>query len=241
MSCSKPNKKEEHSHSSSCCSAPKKEEKYSPSSCCSAPKKEEDHSQSSCCSKPKKNQQPKEIHRQMTIEEILGMFPYKAQRLSQEITNAGLHCVGCHAAVWETLEGGMLSHGKTEEQIDELVRRLNNLLAEESDEGTISLTPKAAQKFLEILSEDGKEGWGMRFSEELAGCNGFEYVLDFSEKSDGDDEVFVSNGIEIHVKKQMVPRLLGCLIDFIDGIKAGFKISNPNVKSACGCGTSHNY
>jgi len=178
----------------------------------------------------------------MTIEQILGMFPYKAQRLSQEITNAGLHCIGCHAAVWETLEGGMLSHGKGEEEINELVERLNVLLDEPVDIDTIRITPRGAAKFLAILSEEGKQGWGMRFSEEMAGCNGFEYVLDFSEKADADDEVFVSNGIEIHVHKAKVPFLKGSEIDYLEGLRgAGFKISNPNVRSACGCGTSHNY
>jgi iron-sulfur cluster assembly accessory protein len=178
----------------------------------------------------------------MTIEDILGMFPYKAQKLSQEITNAGLHCVGCHAAVWETLEAGMMTHGKTDAQIDELVRRLNALLQEPVDQSSIQITPRGASKFLEILTEENKQGWGMRFAEEMAGCNGFEYVLDFSEKADQDDEVFTSNGIEIHVKKAMVPRLLGSEIDFVDGLRgSGFKISNPNVRSSCGCGTSHNY
>ena len=83
----------------------------------------------------------------MTIEEILGMFPYKAQRLSQEITNAGLHCVGCHAAVWETLEGGMYTHGKTDAQIDELVRRLNALLEEEVETpSSICITSTGEQR-----------------------------------------------------------------------------------------------
>jgi iron-sulfur cluster assembly accessory protein len=178
----------------------------------------------------------------MTIEDILGMFPYKAQKLSQEITNAGLHCVGCHAAVWETLEGGMLTHGKTEEQIDELVRRLNALLDEPIDLTSIQLTERAAVKFKEILADENKPNWGMRFSEEMAGCSGFEYVLDFSEKADADDEIFTSNGVEIHVKKPMVPRLLGSEIDFVDGLRgSGFKISNPNARSSCGCGSSHNY
>src|SRR5262245_8862383 len=127
-------------------------------SCRSPHKKHDDehkHSHSSCCSAPQKK--PKKITRQMTIEEILGMFPYKAQRLSQEMTNAGLHCVGCHAAVWETLEAGMYSHGKTEAQIEELVRRLNALLEEEVDLTSIRITPRGAAKFLEILSEEGKQ------------------------------------------------------------------------------------
>lgn len=241
MSCCSPHKKpqeEPENTRSSCCSQPKREEKQESSSCCSQPKREEKQENSSCCSTKK----AKKITRQMTIEEILGMFPYKAQRLSQEITNAGLHCVGCHAAVWETLEAGMMTHGKTDEQIDELARRLNALLEEEIDLSSICITPRGASKFLEILSDEGKQGWGMRFSEEMAGCNGFEYVLDFSEKADADDQIFESHGIEIHVKKAMVPRLLGSEIDYVEGLRgSGFKISNPNVRSSCGCGTSHNY
>lgn len=233
MSCCSPHKKEKdnHSHQNSCCSSNKKEEHS------------DSHSHGGgCCSTKKKQKQATHIDRQMTIEDILGMFPNKAQKLSQEITNAGLHCVGCHAATWETLEAGMMSHGKTNEQIDELVRRLNALLAEPVDTTTISITPRGAAKFIEIASEEGKQGWGIRFSEEMAGCNGFEYVLDFSEKANADDEVFVSNGIEIHIRKVQVPRLLGSEIDFVDGLRgSGFKISNPNVKSSCGCGSSHGY
>lgn len=252
--CSKPHKEEpkhSHSHSGGCCS-PKPETKQSQSSgCCSSKEEHPSHHHShsdhqhggGCCSAPsQKKQQATKIDRQMTIEEILGMFPHKAQKLSQEITNAGLHCIGCHAAVWETLEGGMLGHGKTQPQIDELVRRLNALLEEAVDVSSISITRRAADKFLEILSEEGKQGWGMRFAEEMAGCNGFEYVLDFSEKADKEDQIFTSNGIEIHVKKAMVPRLLGSEIDYVEGLRgSGFKVSNPNVRSSCGCGTSHNY
>lgn len=184
----------------------------------------------------------KKIHRHMTIEDILSMFPHKAQKLSQEITAAGLHCVGCSAATWETLEGGMLGHGMKEEAIDRLVERLNNLLAEKSDASTITLTPRAAQKYLEILAEEGKQGWGMRFSERMAGCSGFEYVLDYSEHPTDEDEVIESQGIQIHFNKKMKNRLLGSEIDFVDGLHhSGFKISNPNVRSSCGCGSSHNY
>lgn len=191
---------------------------------------------------PQTNTEKGRIHRHMTIEEILGMFPYKAQRLSQEITNAGLHCVGCHAATWETLEGGMMGHGKTQAQIDHLVERLNALLDEEIDVSTVTITTKAAKKFLEILAEEGKHGWGLRFGDVVGGCSGFEYILDFSEKPEADDTVIVSQGIDIHINNKMVKRLLGSEIDFVDGLhNSGFKISNPNVKSSCGCGKSQGY
>lgn len=182
------------------------------------------------------------IHRQMTIADILGMFPDKAQRLAQEITGAGLHCIGCNAATWETLEGGMLGHGKSQEAIDQLLVKLNALLEEKVDRSTITMTPSAAKKFLEFASMEGKQGAALRFGEEMAGCSGFEYILDFSEVAQPDDEIFTSNGIEIHVNKKSLPRLIGSKIDYYTGMRdAGFKVENPNVRSSCGCGTSHGY
>jgi iron-sulfur cluster assembly accessory protein len=182
------------------------------------------------------------IDREMTIEQIFTSFPSKSQKLAQEITNAGLHCVGCGAATWETLEAGMLSHGFAEEEIDRLVTRLNQILQEKTDLNTISLTQRAAAKYQQILAEEGKHGWGLRFGDRAAGCSGFEYAMDYSEKARADDEVFLAHGVEIHVNQQMVDRLRGSEIDYVDGLNgSGFKISNPNVKGSCGCGKSQSY
>lgn len=183
-----------------------------------------------------------QIHRDMTIEDIFKQFPHKSQKLAQEMTNSGLHCVGCSASTWETIEGGMLGHGMKEEEIDNLIGRLNTILSEKEDLSTISLTEKAAQKFLAILADDGKAGWGLRFGEKAAGCSGFEFYLDYSEKPSADDLVIESNGVQIHIHQKSKSRLMGSVIDYVDGLQgAGFKISNPNVKSACGCGNSHGY
>ncbi len=184
----------------------------------------------------------KEVSRDMTIEEILSSFPDKSQKLAQEITNAGLHCVGCQAATWETLEAGMLGHGFSEDEIDNLVVRLNSVLKEKVALDTITLTKRAAEKYKQILSEEGKAGWGLRFGDKAAGCSGFEYVLDYSEKAKPDDQIFASNGVEVHVNRQMVSRLIGSEIDFVDGLNgSGFKVSNPNAKGSCGCGKSQSY
>ncbi len=182
------------------------------------------------------------IHKDMTIDEIISLFPNKAEKLTQAIAAAGLHCVGCHAATWETLEVGMLSHGKTEPEMNALIKKLNALLEEEVDMSTISMTQAAAERFSAYATEEGKKGWHLRLGEKMAGCNGFEYELSYSEKASADDTIFPSQGLEIHVKKYLVPRFLGIEIDFVEGLNGGgFKISNPNVKSACGCGTSHGY
>lgn len=182
------------------------------------------------------------IHKDMTIEEIFKKFPSKSQKLAQEMTQRGLHCVGCSASTWETLEAGVLGHGMEESTLEELIGRLNQILEEKEDPSTITITPRAAEKLREILKEEGKEGWGIRFGERAAGCSGFEHFLDFSKEAKKDDAIFTSQEIPIHVQKGSVERLVGSQIDYADGLQgAGFKISNPNVKSACGCGTSHGY
>ena len=95
------------------------------------------------------------IHKDMTIEEILTSFPQRSQRLAQEMMNAGLNCVGCGASVWETLEAGMLGHGFGEPDLEKLLNKLNAILEEKIDTTTITLTPKAAEKFMEILEDEG--------------------------------------------------------------------------------------
>ena len=182
------------------------------------------------------------IHREMTIEEIFKKFPHKGQKLAQEMTNSGLHCVGCSASTWETVEAGMYGHGMDDEEIEDLLKRLNAILAETEDLSTITLTERAAKKFRQILEEEGKAGWGLRYGERAAGCSGFEYFLDYSEKAKPGDTILESQGIEIHILQKSADRLMGSVIDYVDGLQgAGFKISNPNVKSSCGCGTSHGY
>ena len=183
------------------------------------------------------------IEREMTIADILSKFPAKSQKLAQALTNAGLHCTSCSAATWETLEAGMLGHGMGESQIERLVAELNAILAEEIDLETISLTKSAAEKFHFFAKQEGfSENAGLRFGDMAGGCGGFRYLLDFCEEPDAEDETFESRGVRIFIKKNIVPRLIGSEIDYVDGLNgSGFKISNPNAKSSCGCGHSQNY
>jgi len=182
------------------------------------------------------------ITKDMTIEDIFTEFPHKSQKLAAAMSAAGLHCVGCSAATWETIEMGMQGHGFNEEAIDGLLKQLNGIVAEKEDLTTVSITEAAAKKYQAILAEENKTGWGLRLGEKAAGCSGFEYFLDYSEKPKHGDMIFESQGIQIHISQQSAPRLLGSVVDYVDGLHgAGFKISNPNVKSSCGCGNSHGY
>lgn len=186
-------------------------------------------------------EQKKKITREMTIDSLFTEFPQKAQKLALTLTKAGLHCVGCSASTWETLEAGVLGHGMQEADLERLLQDLNAVLAEETDLETISLTQRAAEKFKAITASEGKPNCGLLFDQIPAGCSGFEYALGFSEKATDEHIVFVSHGVEIHVTKKMCGKLLGSEIDYVDGLQSGFKISNPNVKSSCGCGNSQGY
>jgi iron-sulfur cluster assembly protein len=181
------------------------------------------------------------ITKEMTIEDILNSFPQKSQKIAQVLADEGLQCAGCCASAWETLEAGLLGHDRTQEEIDAIVTKLNQVIEEPMEETSIAMTEAAATKFKEFAGsqEDVK---ALRFGDKPAGCSGFEYVLEFSKEAKEDDEVFHSQGIEIHVKKSQLPRLMGCTIDYADGLSSsGFKIINPNAKSSCGCGSSHGY
>ncbi|MCH9609429.1 MAG: Iron-sulfur cluster insertion protein ErpA [Chlamydiales bacterium] len=180
---------------------------------------------------------------QMTIADIFSKFPSKSQRLAQAMTNAGLHCTSCNAATWETLEAGMLGHGMSADASEKLLNDLNKILKEEIDLNNITLTPRAAEKFRQFAKEEGLDTVALRFGDTAGGCGGFQYILDFETAAPTEeDKTFESEGIQIHIKKAMLGRLLGSVIDYVDGLQgAGFKISNPNVKRSCGCGSSQDY
>jgi iron-sulfur cluster assembly protein len=104
----------------------------------------------------------------------------------------------------------------------------------------ITLTDKGAEKVQEFLSAQSvvAETAGLRVGVRGGGCSGFQYALAFDEQRDG-DEVFEDKGIRLLVDTPSLPYVRGSVIDFVDGLQgAGFKVENPNVVAACGCGSS---
>lgn len=183
-----------------------------------------------------------EIKREMTIGEIFETFPMHAQKIANELMKIGLNCVGCGASTHETLEAGMYLHGMEDAQIEALLGRLNKILETKVDGSTITLTKRAAEKFLTICEREGKKGSFLKFSDKLGGCSGYEYMLDFTPDKGENDSVFHQHGVDVLVDNASLSRLIGCEIDYLDGLNAsGFKISNPNAKSSCACGNSQSY
>ena len=182
------------------------------------------------------------ITREMTVGEIFETFPMHAQKIANELMGIGLNCVGCGASTHETLEAGMYLHGKNDKDIEALLDVLHSIIEKETDGSTVTLTKRAASKFLSICKAEGKEGSFLKFSDKLGGCSGYEYLLDFTKKRGENDLVFHHHGVDVIVDGASLSRLIGCEIDYLDGLNAsGFKISNPNAKSSCSCGNSQSY
>ncbi len=61
------------------------------------------------------------IDRKMNIGELVAKHPELAQVLSEDY---GLHCAGCFAASFDTLEQGAKVHGFDDKEIEEMISRL---------------------------------------------------------------------------------------------------------------------
>jgi len=104
----------------------------------------------------------------------------------------------------------------------------------------ITLTDKGAEKVREFLAGQATtaESAGLRVGVRGGGCSGFQYALAFDEQRH-DDTVLEDKGIRLLVDRASLPYVKGSVIDFVDGLQgAGFKVDNPNVIAACGCGSS---
>jgi len=109
----------------------------------------------------------------------------------------------------------------------------------ETPESAITLTPKAAEKIRELLGEGtGEADQALRVAVRGGGCSGFQYALAFDTQRDG-DEVFEDHGLRLLVDGPSLPYVRGAVVDYVEGLQgAGFKVDNPNVVAACGCGSS---
>ena len=61
-----------------------------------------------------------EITKDMTFGDLLQQKPEAAGVLA----SYGLHCIGCHIAVFETIEQGAKAHGLSDEQITEMMSKI---------------------------------------------------------------------------------------------------------------------
>jgi len=90
-----------------------------------------------------------------------------------------------------------------------------------------------------MAEEPAGEAEVLRVAIQGGGCSGFEYALGFDRSAQQGDHELEFHGVKVVVDPFSAPYLQGSTIDFLEGLQeSGFKIDNPNVASACGCGHS---
>jgi len=104
----------------------------------------------------------------------------------------------------------------------------------------IEISDKGAEKVREFLAGQQPDASvaGLRVGVRGGGCSGFQYQLAFDEQREN-DVVFESHGLKLLVDRESLQFVRGSTIDYEESLQgAGFKVNNPNVVAACGCGSS---
>ena len=111
---------------------------------------------------------------------------------------------------------------------------------EPAETTVVTLTAKAAVKVSALMAEEpAGEAEVLRVAIQGGGCSGFEYALGFDRGAQQGDHELEFHGVRVVVDPFSAPYLQGSTIDFLEGLQeSGFKIDNPNVTAACGCGHS---
>lgn len=110
----------------------------------------------------------------------------------------------------------------------------------EENQYSITISEAALKQIRVQLEKHNTPHSKLRLGVKGAGCSGFTYVLQFEEAAPRDkDVVFNFEDISIIIDKKSLVHLNGSHLDWETSLlKHGFKISNPNEKSKCGCGHS---
>lgn len=104
----------------------------------------------------------------------------------------------------------------------------------------ITITDRGAEKVREFLAGQSADvsSAGLRVGVRGGGCSGFQYQLAFDEQR-AEDAVFEDHGLRLLCDNASLPFVRGSVIDYEESLQgAGFKVNNPNVVAACGCGSS---
>ena len=102
----------------------------------------------------------------------------------------------------------------------------------------LEVTDLAAQKFKDIIVEQGEGGDGMLRVMVMADPHGgVQYMLSVEDEVEENDFVVEAAPIQVLVDADSAPLLDGSTIDYMEGLmRSGFVISNPNLQGGGGCG-----
>lgn len=103
----------------------------------------------------------------------------------------------------------------------------------------VLLGDSAVERLKKLLTERHTPLAGLRIAVKGGGCSGLAYHMEWAEAPKERDKIFEREGVRIFVDPKSYLYLMGTELIFEESMMAsGFKLRNPNEKSACGCGES---
>jgi iron-sulfur cluster assembly protein len=102
-----------------------------------------------------------------------------------------------------------------------------------------TITPRAAEKALQLGARDGYPEGYLRVRVTAGGCDGFKYQLGFEHGPEDRDLVFETDGLRVLIDPRSMPIVAGSTLEFSDAmLGGGFKVNNPQTVHECACGDS---
>ena len=106
----------------------------------------------------------------------------------------------------------------------------------------IYVTDKAVEKIKKIAEAEGIGHYNIRIKVIGGGCSGMTHDLFFEEKISDLDEVIEISDVKIVIDPLSFQYLENADINYIEtSMGGGFKITSPDIKSTCACGSSVSY
>lgn len=101
------------------------------------------------------------------------------------------------------------------------------------------ITEAAANKVLQLITEEANPALALRIYIVGGGCSGFQYGFAFDAAQNADDTIIIKNTIKVRVDALSLQYLVGATIDYKENLQgAHFVVTNPNANTTCGCGAS---
>ncbi len=100
----------------------------------------------------------------------------------------------------------------------------------------LTVTQTAIARVQKMRELKGNPLLNLRLTVEGGGCSGFQYIFSWDDKIADDDKIFEQTIVSDEIS---LPLLEGSTLDYVVNMMGeDFKVTNPNAKSGCGCGTS---
>ena len=102
-----------------------------------------------------------------------------------------------------------------------------------------TVSDSAAKRVRQLIDAEGNPELKLRIAVNGGGCSGFQYEFKLDNDVAPDDITVEKDGVKVVIDSTSLLYMIGSEVDFAEELVGSyFKVTNPNAKAACGCGTS---